>query len=69
MIKILDSKVEYWAETKEYVLEINGDKHSFTAFDSSHEKPYWIFDGIRYDNDSESVAMGITIADIMSWLF
>jgi hypothetical protein len=67
MIKVLDSKTKYWAETKEYSLEINGDKHILTVFDSSHEEPRWIFDGIQYDEE-ESVVMGITVADILSWL-
>ena len=37
-IKVLDSNRVYYQETNEYLLEINGESHSFRVFDSSDEE-------------------------------
>ena len=67
MIKVIDTRTTYWAETKEYKLEIDGNQHTFTVYNSSHEEPCWIFDGVQY-NEDDSPLIGISIADLLTWL-
>ena len=68
MIKVINTRKKYWAETNEYQLEIDGNQHTFTVYDSSHEEPHWIFDGEHYDDEDDSPLIGITIADLLTWL-
>jgi hypothetical protein len=68
MVKVIDTKTTYWAETKEYKLEIDGHQHTFIVYDSSHEEPCWIFDGVQYDDKDDSPLIGITIDDLLTWL-
>ena len=49
-IKVLDSNRVYYQETNEYLLEINGESHSFRVFDSSDEEPQYWFDGEEFYN-------------------
>jgi hypothetical protein len=66
MIKVIETRKKYWAETNEYQLEIDGNRHTFTVYDSSHEEPHWIFDGEHYDDSEEYVLEDITIEDLLS---
>lgn len=67
-IKVLDSNRVYYQETNEYLLEINGEPHSFRVFDSSDEEPQYWFDGEEYYNTYDYVMDGLTIEDLLSWL-
>jgi hypothetical protein len=68
MVKVIDTRTTYWAETKEYKLEIDGNQHTFIVYDSSHEEPSWIFDGVQYDDEDDAPLIGITIGDLLTWL-
>jgi hypothetical protein len=67
-IKVLDSNRVYYQETNEYLLEINGESHSFRVFDSSDEEPQYWFDGEEYYNTYDYVMDGLTIEDLLSWI-
>ena len=67
-IKVLDSDRVYYQETNEYLLEINGESHSFRVFDSSDEEPQYWFDGEEFYNTYDYVMDGLTIEDLLSWI-
>jgi hypothetical protein len=67
-IKVLDSNRVYYQETNEYLLEINGESHSFRVFDSSDEEPQYWFDGEEYYDTTDDVMDGLTIEDLLSWI-
>ena len=67
-IKVLDSNRVYYQETNEYLLEINGESHSFRVFDSSDEEPQYWFDGEEYYDTTHDVMDGLTIEDLLSWI-
>jgi|694.fasta_scaffold07283_20 hypothetical protein len=67
-IKVLDSNRVYYQETNEYLLEINGESHSFRVFDSSDEEPQYWFDGEEFYNTYDYVMDGLTIEDLLSWI-
>ena len=65
-IKVLDSNRVYYQETNEYLLEINGESHSFRVFDSSDEEPQYWFDGEEFYNTYDYVMDGLTIEDLLN---
>ena len=67
-IKVLSNNKIYYQETNEYLLEIEGEQHSFRVFDSSDEEPQYWFDGEEYYNTYDYVMDGLTIEDLLSWL-
>jgi len=67
-IKVLSYNKVYYQETNEYLLEIEGEPHSFRVFDSSDEEPQYWFDGEEYYNTYDYVTDGLTIEDLLSWL-
>jgi hypothetical protein len=67
-IKVLDSNRVYYQETNEYLLEINGESHSFRVFDSSDGEPQYWFDGEEFYNTYDYVMDGLTIEDLLSWI-
>jgi hypothetical protein len=64
-IKVLDSNRVYYQETNEYLLEIEGEQHSFRVFDSSDEEPQYWFDGEEYYDTSDEVMDNLTIQDLL----
>jgi len=64
-VNVLESSKIFYSETNEYLLEIDGEQHSFRVFDSSDEEPQYWFDGEEYYDTSDEVIDGLTIQDLL----
>lgn len=64
-VNVIQSSRIYYQETNEYLLEIDGEQHSFRVFDSSDEEPQYWFNGEEYYDTSDEVIDGLTIQDLL----
>ena len=67
-VNVIQSSRIYYQETNEYLLELDGEQHSFRVFDSSDEEPQYWFDGEEYYDTTDYVMDGLTIEDLLSWI-
>lgn len=67
VIKLLESTKVFYQETHEHEFEIDGEKHTLVVFDSPDEQRYW-FDDEEYYGREDSVMVGLTIEDLLSWV-
>jgi hypothetical protein len=67
-VNVIQSSRIYYQETNEYLLELDGEQHSFRVFDSSDEEPQYWFDGEEFYNTYDYVMDGLTIEDLLSWI-
>ena len=65
-VNVIQSSRIYYQETNEYLLELDGEQHSFRVFDSSDEEPQYWFDGEEFYNTYDYVMDGLTIEDLLN---
>jgi hypothetical protein len=63
-IQVKETNTIYYAKTTDYILEIDGQEHTFRFYDSTDEEQYW-FDGEEYYREDE-IMEGLTIEDIFN---